>query len=148
MTLQKSSWNEVFGNSKVNKGFTLIEILSVMVILGILAVITIPVITNVIDDIKRDSFENSVHGIVESARQYYLNSKLSGEMLDEIMFTAKNGKFILDDKELSFSGSARISDASYVKINGVGQIAINITDGIYSAIKQYDEASILFTENQ
>ena len=43
-----------------NKGFTLVELLAVLVIIAILLVIAIPSYINVFSDIKRDSFISKV----------------------------------------------------------------------------------------
>ena len=51
-------------NCNKNKGFTLIELLAVIVILTIIAVIATPIITEIIEDSKKASFERSVEGIV------------------------------------------------------------------------------------
>lgn len=122
-------------------GFTLIELLTVVVILGIIATIVSPIMINLINDSKKSTFKNSAQKIVETANQYYLNSKLTGETFEELVFTVNNGKLMSEDKELPFSGKVPVND-SYVKINKSGQIAINITDGVYYAIKEYDDSNI------
>ena len=48
-----------------NKGFTLIELLAVIVILAIITVIATPIITGIIEDVKKAAFERSVDGIVK-----------------------------------------------------------------------------------
>ena len=45
---------------------------------------------------------------------------------------------ISGDKELSFNGKVPVGD-SYVKIKANGDVAINITDGEFYAVKDYDE---------
>ena len=45
---------------------------------------------------------------------------------------------ISGDKELSFNGRVPVGD-SYVKIKANGDVAINITDGEFYAVKDYDE---------
>ena len=43
-----------------NKGFTLIELLGVIIILALVAVITTPVITGIIEDSKKETVKRSV----------------------------------------------------------------------------------------
>ena len=50
------------------KGFTLIELLAVIVILAIIAVIATPIITGIIEDSKKASFERSAEGVVEATK--------------------------------------------------------------------------------
>lgn len=49
------------------KGFTLIELLAVIVILGILALIIVPVISNIIDDARKEAAKRSVENYVSAA---------------------------------------------------------------------------------
>lgn len=53
-----------------NKGFTLVELLAVLVILAILLVIAIPSYINVFSDIKRDSFISKVSELETAALKY------------------------------------------------------------------------------
>ena len=50
----------------MKKGFTLVELLAVIVILGIIAVITTPVIRGIIDSARKDAFEDSVYGLIHA----------------------------------------------------------------------------------
>ena len=59
-----------------NKGFTLIELLAVIVILAIITVIATPIITGIIEDVKKAAFERSVEGIVE-ATKFDISEKLT-----------------------------------------------------------------------
>ena len=54
-----------------NKAFTLVELLGVIVVLAILALITIPIISNVINDVRIKSLENSAYGLIEASNLYY-----------------------------------------------------------------------------
>ncbi|MDD4733363.1 MAG: type II secretion system protein, partial [Bacilli bacterium] len=46
-------------NTKTKKGFTLIELIAVIVILAIVALISVPVITGIIKDTKKQAFKTS-----------------------------------------------------------------------------------------
>lgn len=54
------------------KGFTLVELLAVIIILGIVLVIAVPKITSVIETSKINSLKESVKGIAKSAENEYL----------------------------------------------------------------------------
>ena len=47
------------------KGFTLVELLAVIVILAIIALIATPIILNVIDDAKTNAAKNSAYGYID-----------------------------------------------------------------------------------
>ena len=75
------------------KGFTLVELLTVIVLLAIIAAITTPVIINVINDSRENAYEEQVRLITSAAERWgtenmtYLNGKgscyLSAEKLSE-----------------------------------------------------------------
>lgn len=50
------------------KGFTLIELLAVIIIIGVIALIVTPIVIDVIKKQEKKTFEESVHGIMESIR--------------------------------------------------------------------------------
>ncbi|OKP85539.1 type II secretion system protein [Paenibacillus sp. P32E] len=60
------------------KGFTLIELLAVIVILGIIAVIAIPMITNVISKSRKDADVATARQVYDAAR-LYVTSELEGK---------------------------------------------------------------------
>ncbi|MGM7702191.1 type II secretion system protein [Pseudalkalibacillus sp. Hm43] len=73
---------------KTEKGFTLVELLATIVILGIIAAIAVPAIGNLIENTKQDAHEANAKQMVEAARLYVLtegapkNNKLSKKQLD------------------------------------------------------------------
>ena len=125
-------------NCHKNKGFTLIELISVIILMGVIALITVPIIKDTIESAREKNFKNSALSLIEAANEYYLNSKLTGDYFEEIEFKVNNGKMVSGDKELAFNGKVPVGD-SYVKIKSNGDIAINITDGEFYATKDYDE---------
>ena len=56
---------------KKEKGFTLIELLAVILILAAIALIAIPVVTNIIEDAKKNALKDSAYGVLEAANLYY-----------------------------------------------------------------------------
>ena len=53
-----------------NKGFTLIELLAVIVILAIIALIVVPIILNVVENVKKKAAESSALGYLDAVEQY------------------------------------------------------------------------------
>lgn len=110
---------------KIN-GFSLVELLAVIIVLGIIALIIIPSTLKILDKSKKDSFERSVVGLIKAATNYMAESDFedwtSGLTIANIqtnnLFEAKN----LD---------AFTSGTLY---NNNGTIAAsNVTDGNYCA---------------
>lgn len=62
------------------RGFTLVEVLAVIVILSILAVITIPKIQEMIEDSRQSAYELAVARLEDKAYQYLLDNNLDSEI--------------------------------------------------------------------
>ena len=72
---------------KKNKGFTLVELLAVIVILGILAVVAIPNVNSLMNKSKNNMFCKKVESI-ESAAKYYAQDNLSNLITEDKMVIA------------------------------------------------------------
>ena len=65
-----------------NKGFTLIEVLAVIVILGVLATITVPTVSNVIKQNEENSYKNLQKSIIAAAKIYISDNKYNITLSD------------------------------------------------------------------
>ena len=54
----------------MRKGFTLVEVLAVLVILGLLLVITVPAYTSVYTGIKRQNLQSKITEVKTAAKKY------------------------------------------------------------------------------
>ena len=66
-------------------GFSLIELLAVIVILSFIVLITTPIIVNIISNTQKNSFKTSAHGILNAAELFY-TKKLMGESVPRVEF--------------------------------------------------------------
>ena len=64
---------------KKNKGFTLVELLAVIVILAVILVIAVPQIMSVIESARKGSIESTAKLIAEGAEREYTNRKILGK---------------------------------------------------------------------
>ena len=115
------------------KAFTLVELLGVIVVLAILALITIPIISNVINDVRIKALRDSAYGLIEASNLYYV-SKGSNTNL---RFDKNEDKDTL--KELSYKGVVK---EGTVIISKKGEVTVCITDGKNSAYKNYNENKV------
>ena len=104
----------------MKKGFTLIELLAVIIILAVIALIATPIVLNVVDNARKSANKNSVYGLIDGAKLYYIESAFD---------TEKQPKFdgitnILPDIKNSLSGKAPESGSLY--INEEGNIGIAV----------------------
>ena len=67
------------GKKKVKKGFTLVELLAVIVILAVILVIAVPQIMSVIESARKGSIESTAKLIAEGAEREYTNRKILGK---------------------------------------------------------------------
>lgn len=66
----------------MNKGFTLMELLGIIVILAIIAIITTPVILNVIQTSREKAFIDTGYSIVSAAKNYQALSMGKNKQLE------------------------------------------------------------------
>ena len=83
-----------------NKGFTLVELLAVIVILALIALIATPIILNVINDAKKQAAKDSAYGYMDAVEKYIVSSELEDESI-------KDGTYTVEDlnKKISVKGS-------------------------------------------
>lgn len=60
-----------------NKGFTLVEVLAVIILLGLIAAIIIPNYNKSIENSKKKAFEESLNGLVRTIENYIANNSNS-----------------------------------------------------------------------
>ena len=117
------------------KGFTLIELLAVIVILAIIALIVAPKISKIIDNTKKETFKESVLGMIRSGEYYIAGHVLETngqEITYPITFTCDGTSCSSSDKSLEFKGKVPVSGSIIVE-SRKDVIAEYITDGKYCA---------------
>lgn len=105
---------------KNNKGFTLMEILAVVIILGVIASVSFPIVKNTINNNRKKSFEASLDGMVRSVELYITNDAITRDIT-----------FDYNDDNIKNQNSAFVSgEISYV--DGVITLT-NLSNGEYCA---------------
>lgn len=66
------------------KGFTLVELLAVVTILGVIATIATPIVKNYINDSKTDSAEASLKSVERAANLYFTNNNVKNQMVIDL----------------------------------------------------------------
>ena len=115
-------------NCNKKKGFTLIELLAVIVILAIIAVIATPIITGIIEDSKKASFERSAEGVVE-ATKFDIPEKLT-----EAGYT-----YEFENGEIDLGENVKIGNAKNlsgtIKYNKDGEVSYAIHNDKWCVVK-------------
>lgn len=96
------------------KGFTLIEVLAVLLILSIIALITTPIIINVINNSKENAFIQDVNSLVDSIRTYQAENNYEEVTVDYT--TGENTNLLELDGDLPDAGQITINDAGKVSV--------------------------------
>ena len=115
-----------------NKGFTLIELVSVVVLLGIVAVISVPVVKNITKDAKQKVLDKQINSVLESAKNWAIkNTDLlpeTGESTLVKIDTLKKEGF-LENKEI-------INPVDKSEMNGCTEIKYNADFNQYEYLYQ------------
>lgn len=124
----------------MKNGFTLVELLAVLIILAVISLISVPVITDVIDNSKKNSIRASVEHYIDAINAEIANQELVGEyeVLDGVYQISMYGKTLTRDENtviyLDYKGDTL--EEGYVVINGgvVRQIVDGKIDNWYTKI--------------
>ena len=116
------------------RGFTLIELLAVIVILAIIAVIATPIITGIIEDSKKASFERSAEGVVE-ATKFDIPEKLTDS---GYTYEFENGEIDLGEN-VKVNNAKNLSGT--IKYNKDGEVSYAIHNDKWCVIKNNNETT-------
>ena len=119
------------------KGFTLIELLAVIVILSVITLITIPMITIVIEESKKKALASSVEGLVESANLYAIEN----DGVYEFLFDKEHQGSTIKGESLDYRGT--IDGEGKLYLDKEGNVSICISNGKYYVYKNYNSGIIV-----
>ena len=118
-----------------NKGFTLVELLAVIVILALIALIATPIILNVINDAKKQAAKDSAYGYMDAVEKYIVSSELEDKSI-------KDGRYSVEElnKKISVKGSTPDNGNIEIKNSSVKSYDIGI-DGYVVSNGKVDKVS-------
>ena len=107
----------------MQKGFTLVELLAVLVILGLLGLIVIPLVDNILKDSREDLYNIQIKNIEEGARDWAAKNPLilpeKGESTKKTIAELEEEGFIEMDIKNPKTKEA-FCDDSFVTITNTG----------------------------
>ena len=121
----------------MKKGFTLVELLAVIVILSILSIITIPIIGNIIEESRKNSMLQSANGLVSSANLFAYEN----DGVYEFKFSDDKVGVTDTGKKLDYNGS--IEGDGILYIDSEGDISLCIMNDKYYVYKNYNGNTII-----
>ena len=103
------------------KGFTLVELLTVIVILALIALIATPIILNVINDAKKQAAKDSAYGYMDAVEKYIVSSELEDKSIQD-------GRYSVEElnKKISVKGSTPDNGNIEIKNSSVKSYDIGI----------------------
>lgn len=101
------------------KGFTLVELLAVIVILAIIALIATPIILNVIDSARKNAAINSAYGYMEAIeKSVVLSGFSSGDAASQEMASIKDDTYTISNNGTTITGTGEGAKAITVNFKG------------------------------
>ena len=137
---------------KNNVGFTLVELLAIIVILAIIAVITVPIILNVIENSRKGAATNSAYGFIDSFSTEYLTGLMLNSDQD-----SSSGTFVMmanknlvdgDSHVLTATVSGNFPDEnSWIELLNGKVVAYSLKFGDYVVTKYADTDAVTVKGN-
>ncbi|HHW69699.1 MAG TPA: prepilin-type N-terminal cleavage/methylation domain-containing protein [Tenericutes bacterium] len=124
--------------------FTLIELLAVIIILAVIALISVPLILNIISNVEKKSFINSSYRIVDAGKNSFVVRTLTGSP-SKTIYLYNNGDEtkLKGNIELNYDGEK--PKYGKVIINEEGKVAISLHNGKNCVEKGYEDSKATLT---
>ena len=115
-----------------NKGFTLVELLAVIVILAIIMIISIPAVLDTMVSARKRTFGEYVTKVYNVAQNKYMKDEMLGNSKSYVKYNIKN------DLDLGSTGNYEGYVAISRNTNGL-DIYVSLTDGEFKTATKYGE---------
>lgn len=131
------------GANNKKKGFTLLELLGVIILVAVIALITIPIVLNVIGKTKHGAFKDSVYGLMDSAEFYYAKN-LSTDNLLSLVIGIQDQEPNMED----FNYKGKKVEKAYIEVTGEGQTRTYVWDEGLCGVKGLSEKEVSVYEGK
>ena len=103
--------------SKQRSGFTLVELLAVIVILAVIALIATPAVLNIIEDSKKSAAEASARSIASAAKTHYMQNIMDNKPNSNVDLSTNTLKYDGEQAKkglLSYDANGNVSGKMYI----------------------------------
>ncbi|MDD3452964.1 MAG: type II secretion system protein [Bacilli bacterium] len=123
---------------KRKKGFTLLELLAVIVVITIFSLVVVPFIIGIINKARLNAFIQTGYGILDAAENYYVNQLLYNTVTDNVTVSFDDYK-----NQLSFKGKKPDGGIVILKKTGNSTLALWSESLRRCIIKNYNTSKIM-----
>lgn len=116
------------------------ELVAVILILGIVALISIPIVTNIITEAKKGAFKSSVQNLMKAVETQCKIEQMKGENITS-KYTLTDGK---TDNELDVKGDLPTSGT--INIDSSCNFDVSVKDENFCAVKDLDNNNLRIGE--
>jgi len=127
----------------MKKGFTLLELLSVIIILAVITLIAVPVISGITTKVRLNALKSSAYGLLEASNLYYsqyANTK-------SVRFNINDNNVTSNDTTQLLTYNGEVKEGTVI-INKKGETTLCITDGKNSVYKNYRDQKVIEVANK
>ena len=126
-------------------GFTLVELLAVIVIIAIIALITTPIVLNVVQSSRENAFKDTAHGLVLAAGTYQAEQQaLNRDTTLTINYATSS-----DSEKNLLKTKGILPDAGELSIDEKGKVTLALwsNDARVCVVKKADAKEVTINEN-
>ena len=114
---------------KNSKGFTLVELIAIIILLGAIVTITYTSVSGILNRQKRKVFEESLNGIIDSATIYVTENKYSFTAIEDQVWYENGWNISITSGLIAMNGDSKIESGT-VHISKEKEISVvNVYDG-------------------
>ncbi|NLC48074.1 MAG: leucine-rich repeat domain-containing protein, partial [Tenericutes bacterium] len=124
-----------------DRGFTLVELLAVIVVLAIILIIAVPRILNVVEDSDKEAFKITGEQLIKGAKDRQVFDTIGS--LEEKTYIIEDGAFVGD----SIPMNGKLPDNGTIHISSDGITSIAISDGKWCAMKTGDSDNVIVSKD-
>jgi len=132
------------------KGFTLVELIAVIVILGLIGIIIIPTVNDTIQKQRKKAFQTSVYGLLDTVKSESQNAGFTTKVYrfheNELYECDSNGENCSVSSSLKTDGKIKNGEG-YIKVSKDGLYSLSISNNTYCSFKTYYN-NIIVTDNK
>ncbi len=121
-------------------GFTLVEMIAVIVILGLIGIIIVPTVNDTIQKQRKKAFQTSVSGLLDTIKSESQNASFTTKVYrfyeNQLYECDENGDNCSGSASLTTNGKIKNGEG-YVKVTKDGLYSLSISNNSYCSFKTY-----------